>query len=158
MKIINTDIVTAEQDIFWNNIPRIERLTVRPVLILSPAFEEQSTEADQLNSILKAGCKLNEEQYNIILLKDGEKLSWYRLREQLAPKIILLFNVLPAQLGISSLFRFNDINNFDKCLWVPTVSLQILIQDKTLKGQLWNNALKPLFDTKVHGDIVNFKS
>ncbi len=113
-----------------------------------------SAEDDQLRAIITSGCKLEESNYNLVLLDAGEQIAWTKLRDQLQPKVVLLFNVSPAQLGISALFRINEINNFDNVRWVPTISLDRLIQDKEFKSNLWNNALKPLFVNKIHGEIV----
>ena len=152
--LINTDIINSSRDIFWEDAQCLRGIEPRPVLILSAEYTTGSPEEDQLNALVKAGCKLQEQQYNIIRLKADEQVAWFKIREQLAPKVILLFNVMPAQLGISSLFHLNGLNRFDGCYWVPTLSLTHLIQDKALKGQLWNGALKPIFETKVYGEIV----
>lgn len=154
MNILNTDIIKSTQDVFWEEISQIDGFGPKPVLILSAAYESGSSEEDQLNAIIKAGCKLTEQQYNLVLLNEYDQVSWRKLREDLHPKVVLLFNISLSQLGIAALLRINELNNFDSCFWVPTISLERLAQDKELKGYLWNNALKPLFVTKTHGEIV----
>ncbi|MBC7554506.1 MAG: hypothetical protein H7257_11050 [Taibaiella sp.] len=154
MNIINTDIINDTHDVFWEATIPLANLLPRRVLILTEAFANSGPESEQLNSLLKAGCKLKDENVNIVQLRQGQEVAWHKLKSQLAPKVVLLFNLSPAQLGVSALFRLNDINNFDKCYWIPTVSLQNLIQDKAMRGQLWNNCLKPLFDEKLYGDVT----
>ena len=152
--IISTPIIDSSTDSFWNEAPQLHGFTPRPVLIISASYNQGSAEEEQLTTLVRSGCKLNPEQYNIVQLGEGQKLAWYRLRDQMAPRVLLLFNIMPAQLGIASLFNLNGINRFDGAFWVPTLSLTHLIQDKAMKGQLWNNALKPLFETKTHGELL----
>ncbi len=154
MDIINTDIILSAHDVFWETAQQAENLSRKPVLIISTPFMPGDAESAQLDGILKAGCQLNESQYNIIYLKDSEQVAWHKLRDALQPKVVLLFNVMPSQLGIAALFRLSEINRFDDGYWVPTLSLAQVIEDKALKGNLWNNALKRLFVEKLHGDLV----
>ncbi len=153
MDILNTDIIKSTQDIFWEPASQALGLLPKPVLIISTPFQPGDAESQQLEGILKAGCKLNEAQYNIIHVAEGEKVSWYQLKESLRPRVVLLFNVLPSQLGIGSLFLLNEINRFADGFWVPTLSLAQISEDKTLKSNLWNKALKPLFADKMHGEL-----
>lgn len=153
MQLINTDIVHPRTDVLWQQPQEIADVTPCSVLVITTSFENQA-EADQLTGILKAGCKLNENQYKVVPLSAGNHIPWYRLRDAVKPRIVLLFHIYPTQLGISALFRLNEVNKFDGALWVPTVSLGQLITDKTLKGQLWNNALKPIFETQAFGNML----
>ncbi len=154
MNILNTDIIKSEQDIFWQKPGQAHSLSPKPVLIISTPFQSGDAESQQLDGILKAGCKLDEAQYNIVHVAEGEKMSWYQLKESLQPRVVLLFNVLPSQLGIGSLFMLNEINRFADGFWVPTLSLSQIMEDKVLKGNLWNKALKLLFADKKHGELV----
>ena len=154
MNILNTDIVNSTEDIYWDEIPRISQNQPKPVLILSAEYLPGSNEDDQLRAIMNAGCKLTADQYNVVLMTPNEKIAWRQLRQAVQPRVVLLFNVTPANLGISALFRLNELNNFDGCFWIPTFSLERISQDKELKGYLWNNSLKPLFVNKTHGEIV----
>ena len=155
MNVLNTDIIPAAQDIFWADFPEYKGLEPRPVLIFSTGFAPGSSQEEQLNAIIKAGCKLKDSDYNLIKLTDGgTKLPWHAFKEQSSLKVVLMFGIATSQLGISALFRLNEINRFDGRFWVPTLSPDQLIQDKMIRGQLWNNALKPLFDGKIHGEII----
>ena len=154
MDIINTEIIRSTQDVFWDAVPQLLGLGAKPVLIISTPFVTGDAESEQLKGILTSGCQLNDSQYNIMHLAEGEHVAWHKLRDELQPKIVLLFNVMPAQLGISSLFRLNEINRFADGYWIPSLSLNQIIADKALKASLWNNALKPLFVGKQHGELV----
>jgi hypothetical protein len=94
---------------------------------------------------------LKPEQYNVIGLKPGEKVAWHQLHQLLAPKIVMLIGILPAQLGISALFVLNSANSFDGCIWIPTVSLEVLGQKADLRGALWNNGMKPVLRENKYG-------
>ena len=154
MNILNTDIIKNDQDVFWENSPLLTGLAYRPVLVLTTQFEHGSLEEEQLIGILKSGCRLMEEQYNLLQFKEDTKVAWHQMRELVEPRVVLLFNISPAQLGIAALLRLNEINSFDDCYWVPSLSLGQLAQDKALKGQLWSNGLKPLFVDKIRGEVL----
>ena len=154
MNIINTEVITNAQDVFWQAPVATTYMEARPVLVISADYGAGSAEEEQLTGILGAGCRLLTEQYNIITLAPDQQMAWHRLREQLQPNVVLLFNVSPQQLGISALFRLNEINSFDGAFWAPSLSLTQIMQDKALKGHIWNNALKPLFVDKAKGDVL----
>lgn len=154
MNIINTDIVQNKHDAFWENPGQLDGLMYSPILILTSEYTNGSAEEEQLFGILKSGCRLLEHQYNVVQLQPETNIAWHKIREQLEPRVVLLFNISPAQLGISALLRLNEINSFDNTYWVPTLSLAHLIQDKALKNQFWLNGLKPLFVEKVKGEVL----
>ena len=144
-QIINTEIINTETDVFWHmnfNLPG--DALPKKVLILSRPFPENSAEELQLNKILSA-CKLTNDVYNIIQLAENKQTAWHQLKNILQPSVVILFGVHPNDLGISSLFRLNSINNFDNASWIPALSLPEMEQHPQAKKDLWTNALKPLF-------------
>jgi hypothetical protein len=144
-RIINTEIIDTETDIFWyNNSASDETISPKHVLILSKKIDEQSAEQQQLNKILDA-CKLSEDKYNLVQITDNERRAWHLLKDIANPSVIILFGVRPSDLGISALFRLNGLNNFDGASWIPTLSLSELEQQPQAKKDLWASALKPLF-------------
>jgi len=151
--LITTDIIPSAADALWEPAPQLDALTQRPVVAIAPQYGSPAEE-EQLRSILTAGCKLQADQYHIIQLRPGQVLPWFRMVEQAAPKVVLFFGVQPAELGISALFRFCEVNSFGGALWIPAFPLAQLVQDKAAKGQLWNNALKPVFETKTYGNLL----
>lgn len=152
--ILQTDVIPASVDADWVLPAAINHLEPRPVLIVTTPFTQGSGEEQQLTGILTAGCKLQNHQYHVVFVATGDTLAWYQLRQQLQPKVLLLFQVHPKQLGITALFRLTEVNRFDDCLMVPTYPLTAIMQDKALKLLLWNNALKPLFESKTYGEIL----
>lgn len=154
MNLINTDIINNGQDAFWDVPAAATYLDPRPVLVLTPDFTPGSGEEEQLSGILSSGCRLLTDQYHVIEIGANDKLAWHKLRDKLQPRVVLLFNISPQQLGVSALFQLNGINNFDGAKWVPSFPLTQIMQDKNVKGELWNNALKPLFVDKTHGDML----
>lgn len=148
--IIDTEIITARWDEFWKNIPGIDELAPKDVLVLSGTFEPGSAEETQLSKIL-AACNLTVGDYNLIPVPDGDLMAWYRLREQLKPKHVILFGVSPEQLGVSVYFMPHQVNRFNDASWIPTLSLQELEQNPDVKKHLWNYGLKPVFVEKAYG-------
>lgn len=152
MNLIKTDIISSREDAFWEQPAAALYLEPRPVLVLTSDLTPGSGEEEQLRGILSSGCRLLTEQYHVIEAGPNDRMAWHKLREQLQPRVVLLFNVSPQQLGVSALFRLNDVNNFDDARWVPSFPLSRIMQDTAVKGELWNNALKPLFVDKKYGD------
>lgn len=152
LQLFNTPIIPASIDAGWATTAPTGLLP-KPVLVICHPTEAGNGEQEQLTTLLTGGCKLTADQYNIVTF-DADTAKWPKLRDAGKPKIVLLIGLSPEELGIVSLFRFNEVNRFDGCLWVPTPRLGQLIQDKQLKVQLWNNALKPLFETKTYGNLL----
>jgi len=151
MNIIKSDLVAMEYDIFWKDItPIVMNATPRPVLVLINESENNSQEDAQLLKMLDA-CKLAPEQYNIIRIRQDEQVAWHQLRDRLNPKIIFMIGILPVQLGISALFKLNQPNHFNDCVWLPTISIREQEQFPDVKKQLWLSGMKPVFVDKSFG-------
>ncbi len=148
MNLYNSAIVPTKYDVLWEDI---SKLTVnaqsKPVLVITHEYQPGSNEEEQLKKMMEVdrSCDLRPEQYNVICLREGQMAAWHHIREKLNPKIILLFGVLPSQLGIASLFVINAPNNFDNRIWLPTHLLSAIEQTTALKSQLWNGGMKPIF-------------
>jgi hypothetical protein len=145
MNLLKTPVVSPDYDVFWNDIgPLIETATEKPILILIDEYQKDSAEAQQLQKMLDVS-KLTPEQYNIIMLKEGQKPAWHQLRDRLNPTIVFLVGIMPARLGISVMFRLNEPNRFDERSWLPTLTLAELERHPDAKKQLWGSGMKPLF-------------
>lgn len=145
MQLISSSIIPASVDDFWKQPEQLgSDLLPRAVLVLSQPFQAGSAEEETLLKMLGA-CKLAPDGYHILQLEPGSRIGWPQLREQLQPRYVLLLGINPAQLGLSVLFRFNETNSFNGCLWIPTASVSDLNSNATLKAQFWNQALKPTF-------------
>lgn len=144
--IIKSPVIDRELDGFWNDLPaEIQTFPQAGVLVISTTYETGSAEETQLHKILQA-CKLAAGSYNIVKIEPASTLPWYKLRDVLQPKTILLFGVMPQQLGISAMFRLFTPNNFNDCVWVASPSLPELETQPDAKKQLWQIGLKPIFD------------
>lgn len=142
MQLLSSSIIPATVDDFWKE-PDLPA-DPRQVLVVAEPYSAGSAEEETLLKMLGA-CKLPPDAYHILLLGKEEKAGWPLLRKRLQPRYVLLLGVSPAQLGISVLFRFNETNSFNGCLWIPSAGIAELNANAGLKGQFWNQALKPTF-------------
>ncbi len=146
--ILSTPIIPASYNVFWDEYAM--QLQPRPLLILTGPMAAGGVEEGQLIKMLQAS-KLTPENYNIITLTEGEQVAWHKLTDTLTPKAVLLLGILPAQLGISALFRINEPNHFGSCIFIPTLSIAMLETRQDMKRQLWNSGLKPVFVDNSYG-------
>lgn len=145
MNLINSKTVSSSEDIFWNDIPgKWEVLAPRPVLVLAAPYKTAGLEEETLIKML-SGCALTQDKYHILQIENGEQVAWHMLRDKLDPQQVILLGVEPGQLGISALFRFNEMNRFNDRTFIPSLSLQQMQQYPEAKKALWVQALKPCF-------------
>lgn len=144
--IISSDIILSENDIFWDDeaVKDISSNNGITLLVVINEYEKDSIDDTVLGKLLTA-CKLKSDDYYILKIRAHQKIAWYQVRERLHPKVILSVGILPAQLGISSLFKLNEVNNYDNCKWIPALSVEQMEKQLEMKNQLWKNALKPVF-------------
>lgn len=151
--IIETDILSDEWNTFWDKLPETKGpLEPKKVLILSAPFGANTSEATQLQKMMQA-CNIREDQYNVLQLNEGEDIAWHQLQFHLKPGVILLLGIQPSRLGVSALFRINEPNRYNECIWIPSLSLSELELNPEVKKQLWLQALKPVFVDKSYGEI-----
>lgn len=149
--LIQSDIVPAANDVFWKEVTElVAGKESKSILVITNKLDAGSSEMQQLQKMLDA-CKLTPDQYNLLMLDNGQTAAWHMLREKLNPKIIFLIGIMPAQLGISALFRLNEPNNFNDRIWLASISLKDLDQNPEIKKQLWLNGMKPVFLDKKFG-------
>lgn len=141
--IFNTLIIQSSEDALWDN-SLSETLSELDTLVISSPFTAGSNEEIQLQKMLGA-CKLSQAHYQVLQLQENQLVSWHQLKESTKATKVLLLGILPAQLGIVSMMAINEINNFNKAKWMPTVSLTMLLSDNNLKQHLWTNVLKPVY-------------
>jgi hypothetical protein len=152
MNIIKTSIVNTENDVFWQDISELTaNMQPRPVLILVRRSTVDT--GMQLQKMLEA-CKLQPEQYNIIYLNEGQQTGWHQLNGRLDPFVVFLIGLLPAQLGVSALFRLNLPNRFQDTIWLPSLPLEELDQRPEVKKELWSQGMKPVFVDQKFGPLV----
>lgn len=151
INIINTKVVSEEWNAFWEDItPMVADMRPLDTLVLSTPFEPGSATETQLQKMLLA-CQLQPGQYNLLLLTEHQKLAWHQLRNKLKPKNIVLLGISADQLGISIQFMPHQVNRFNDCNWMPTLSVPQLEEYPDIKKHLWNYGLKPVFVEKIYG-------
>lgn len=144
-KILPSNILGKSINDFWQDLPKnMDNEAPKEVLIIAKFSTQNDADIAQLTKILNA-CKLVEDQYYLLNMKEDEQIAWHRLKAHFQPKTVLLFGVLPNNLGISSLFRLNSANNFNECVFIPALSISQMEENFEAKKQLWENALKPHF-------------
>lgn len=146
LNIIKSKIVSSNWDVFWEQNTQIQELEKNTVVLSTP-FQQGSAEETQLLKILQA-CTLTPEQYHIIQIQPEQQLAWHQVRDKVKPEFVIIFGVMPQQLGISAMFRLNEPNRFNDCIFIPTLSLPELEQQAEAKKQLWLSGLKPVFVDK----------
>ncbi|MBE2288722.1 MAG: hypothetical protein IAE95_04155 [Chitinophagaceae bacterium] len=153
MSIINTDIISAANDVFWQDSSTVTNgLEKRPVLVLLGEADRKPELETQLVRMLDA-CKLQPADYNIIYLAEGQLVSWNHLRTAVDPYVILLFGLVPAQLGVAVMLRFLLPNRFNDTVWVPLPTVEMFAPQPDLKRRMWTEALKPVFEMEKFGSI-----
>ncbi len=149
--IINTQVISDAYNQFWEDIsPRIKGMDPLPDMVLSLPFETSSPAEMQLQKMLQA-CALAPGQYNLLQIGAQERIAWHQLRDALQPKNIILLGITTEQLGISIHFMPHQVNRFNDCSWIPTLSVPELEQQPDIKKHLWNYGLKPVFVEKIYG-------
>ncbi|OSZ78487.1 hypothetical protein CAP35_09610 [Chitinophagaceae bacterium IBVUCB1] len=148
--IIQSDIVKQQQDVYWQ--PLTDGVPAQPVklLVITTPLTVNSAEEAQLQKIIQA-CKLDATDYYIYTLEHAT--AWHQLRDRLQPQAVLLFGVLPQQLGISAMFGLYHPNRFDDAIWIPSISIAEMEKHPDTKKQLWVDGLKPVFIDKTIGNI-----
>ena len=146
MQLLRSKIVPPAQDAFWAPLPQHwQQLPPAKLLAITQPFERESSEETTLVRLLQA-CGMTPGTNAHILVPDtDEPLSWWQVKAHFAPSYVLMFGILPAQLGISALFALNAANSFDGCAFIPTIAPALFAQDTGTKKVVWENALKPLF-------------
>lgn len=147
--IINSKLVTTALDIFWQDVSLPEVvLDQYNTLIISQEYTDGSAEQAQLQKMMQA-CKLSNTDYLVIRLRENEQIAWHKLRDTVHPKVVITLGIPGQQLGVSSNFRMDSINEFNGCTWIPTHSLAELDKHPEAKKDLWLHALKPVFVDKA---------
>lgn len=153
MSIINSDIVSAANDVFWLDSGTVTNgLEKRPVLVLLGEADRKPELETQLVRMLDA-CELQPANYNIIYLAEGQLVAWNQLRTALDPYVVLLFGLVPAQLGVAVMLRFLLPNRFNDTVWVPLPTVESFAPQPDLKRRMWTEALKPVFEMGKFGAI-----
>ncbi len=148
--IIKTNIISDKYNIFWDDISQFTA-GMKPLdtLVISQPLAND-TERQQLQKMLQA-CTLSPADYNLLEIGADTNVAWHQLRDALKCKNLLLLGIEASQLGVSIYFMPHQVNRFNDCSWIPTLSIPQLEQNTDVKKHLWNYGLKPVFVEKAHG-------
>lgn len=152
--LINTLIISSEWDRFWSELPGTitSGQMQKPVLVLTTPYQPGSQEEVQLRNMMQA-CELTENNHTLIQIPDKEFIAWHKIKQNINPNRIIMLGILPANLGIGAMFRLNEPNRFDDCIWIPALSLSEMERQPEMKADLWKKGLKPVFKEKLFGAI-----
>jgi hypothetical protein len=103
---------------------------------------------DELNFLLGilSACKFSMEDTALINISKNPLMSYNKVAEQLRSEKIFLFGVDPEKLGLPLQFPHYQIQHFNNQLYLSSVSLTVLQNNKEEKLKLWN-CLKKIFLT-----------
>jgi len=94
---------------------------------------------------LLAACNLNLADVAILNFQDHSSSEFNEILNFFKPKVVLLFNIEPAEFGMPMIFPQFQVQGFKNVVFVSSPSLQVIEPDKTLKGKLWI-CLKKIFN------------
>ena len=153
MNIINSEVISAELDVFWNGQnENVKTLSSVSVLVITSTISTES-QRGLLHKMI-AACGVVAGQFAIIEVNPDTPVAWYQMRVLSQPRVVLLFGVPLPSLGISALFKACEPNRFDNCIWIPAPALQVLEQDAELRKQLWQQGMKVVFADMLFGNVL----
>lgn len=115
----------------------------RQILVL--ALEETSpSNREFLIKILGATQLSLTDDCLLAQVPDGEPLSVPQFIREKQPAQVLVFGLIPSQLGLTIQIPLYQATEFYGTTWLFADALSVLEPDKAKKGQLWT-ALKALF-------------
>ncbi|PZF71154.1 hypothetical protein [Taibaiella soli] len=149
--IINTDIISETTNAYWEDIsPLVNGRAPKDTLVLTTPYDPGSPTESQMLKIMQA-CQLQSDQFNILSLSENQLVAWHQLRDYLKPKNVILFGITAEQLGIAIHFMPHQVNRFNDCSWIPTLTIEQLEMYPDIKKHFWNYGLKPVFIDKIYG-------
>jgi hypothetical protein len=144
MKIYNSQIVTVEQDKFWDTPEHIKSIKEKPILILAESFDINSDTGAMFEK-MTTNSGLSKEQFNLIHITRSTLSSWHSIRDKANPKLVINFGINPKYFGIIANLAINELTKYDNCYWYITSPLSTISANQELKSILWLNFLKPAF-------------
>jgi hypothetical protein len=94
---------------------------------------------------LLAACNLNLADVAILNFQDHSSSEFNEIINYFKPKVVLLFDIEPAEFGLPMIFPQFQVQGYKDSLFVSSPSLEVIEPDKTLKGKLWV-CLKKIFN------------
>ena len=94
---------------------------------------------------LLAACNLNLADVAIFNFQDHSSSEFNEILNYFNPKVVLLFDVEPAEFGLPMIFPQFQVQGYKDAVFVSSPSLEVIEPDKSLKGKLWV-CLKKIFN------------
>ena len=94
---------------------------------------------------LLAACNLNLADVAIFNFQDHNSSEFNEILNYFKPKVVLLFDVEPAEFGLPMIFPKFQVQGYKEAVFVSSPSLDVIEPDKSLKGKLWV-CLKKIFN------------
>ena len=94
---------------------------------------------------LLAACNLNLADVAIFNFQDHSSSEFNEILNYFKPKVVLLFDVEPAEFGLPMIFPQFQVQGHKDAVFVTSPSLNVIEPDKSLKGKLWV-CLKKIFN------------
>ena len=86
---------------------------------------------------LLAACNLNLGDVAVLNFQGHKPSEFNELLDFFNPKVVLLFDVEPAEFGLPMIFPHFQVQGYKDAKFVSSPSLEVIEPDKTLKGKLW---------------------
>jgi hypothetical protein len=148
--IFHSPVISHVWDAFWEDLPAGTVPDPCYTVLISLPFLPNSPEAMQLAKMMEA-CQCPPDHYRVIQVQANQQAAWHKIRAAWQPKYIILLGIQPAQLGILVSLMPYQVNRFNGCCWIPTLSLEGLAASADIKKHTWNYGLKPVFIDKAYG-------
>lgn len=118
----------------------------RHILIIVDGKDSMYLPDDQLNFLMGilSACKLIMEDVAVLNIRKNETATYQSLTTALHSSVIILFAVLPEQIGLPLEIPHYQVQQYNKQTYLLAPSLPDLAGDKREKGKLWD-CLKKIF-------------
>ncbi|MGB4844958.1 MAG: hypothetical protein WBP16_10865 [Ferruginibacter sp.] len=119
---------------------------LKNIAILISSTEAIYLPDEELNFLLGilTACKLSMADVALINIEKNPALSFKDVTEQFKSEKVFLFGLEPGSLGLPLEFPHYQIQHFNNQVYLSSVTLSDLQQDKAEKMKLWN-CLKKIF-------------
>ena len=94
---------------------------------------------------LLAACDLGLADVAVLNFQDHNASEFNEILNFFKPKVVLLFDVEPAEFGLPMIFPQFQVQGYKNAVFVSSPSLDVIEPDKSLKGKLWV-CLKKIFN------------
>lgn len=155
MNTPQTALFSPALNVLWKDYEGTEEGTHRPVLIVAPYLDPDSKEKELLLNMMTTGCKLNPDQFHLLMLMPGECVAWHKLKEKLNVKVVFAVGISLAQLGITAYIPIHKVTRFNGALWLYTYPPTDVVNSQELKKVIWDRLLKPVFKDMQYADLWN---